>query len=358
MPLLPSVLTLVSALEPASLPFCSGKLPERFQEHIDQKCVSHLALLTLILLAAPFTVALALALTLVLPRRHAGLLILLRFLLLAPVNLGLHVHLDPLPQLVVRDQFFQTAHFRLARLAHEIVFEEIRLDALFAERCRAARRLDGVPDQFLAYRTRELGIVGLCLSDFGRSHGARFRPDHLLPLPPDLFVSAEIKCLYETATTHLSGMACTKPPSAVNMAPADDPSLPGVSTVFNMLRGIPVTRTNRFLSCCCGSSLFGQSWIQCPDQCQRSTETRPWSQILCFTQLTFLATSVTDVSLRRLLVERHVVIEFGLGRSGSFVSSSYSGRCARLPLTVRYRSPCSGVTDVTHIDMSSCICSH
>jgi len=43
---------------------------------------------------------------------------------------------------------------------------------------------------------------------------------------------------------YLSGMACTNPPSAVNMAPADDPSFPtGVSTVLRKLRGIPVTRT-------------------------------------------------------------------------------------------------------------------
>lgn len=91
---------------------------------------------------------------------------------------------------------------------------------------------------------RKVGFLGL------RS-GSLYVVWHLLPFAIVVCRSAQfygsfhsMKILIERGMTHLSGMACTKPPSAVNMAPADDPSFPtGVSTVLRKLRGIPVTRT-------------------------------------------------------------------------------------------------------------------
>ena len=66
---------------------------------------------------------------------------------------------------------------------------------------------------------------------------------HLLLFATGVCLSAMFH-MYRSEIAYLSGMACTKPPSAVNIAPAEDPSFPtGVSTVLRKLRGIPVTRT-------------------------------------------------------------------------------------------------------------------
>lgn len=114
-----------------------------------------------------------------------GLFLLFLFLLLfTPLDLAIHVALDPSSKRFVDLEFVQTRDFTLANRTLERVIDQMLRDALVTEGRIAARGLFRLPKQFFANRTGQLCFQRLLISDCRACQCSRPCIDCLLPQPP------------------------------------------------------------------------------------------------------------------------------------------------------------------------------